>query len=539
MQRRSIHTIAPLALGLILALAAAPAAAQVSPTLSPTITPTQSPVSAAIAAATEVREATVREVYGVDNASGCDLLLPAGEASPVLFRRANAGTARMEIFTGDTGLVLVGRDLSLLRSATLRIAGGAAVSGTIVRRRLAGSQCGETPGNGAGVAVVRFAIPALAAASSATIVMSTRRQYPPSAFALTPCDPKAIGAALEGGLERFAHCFPDNEYDAAPIPVTLVPRPRINSLTVGSETDGAGSFRIVNGQIPLLGALIGTGLARMNALRREDLTGSAPGMSAHSFNLGSARPTFMLTWFNPVAGQTASGRVRGSVPMLRFPRGSGAGANAARNFVDTAWAGSAADGLRSMGEGRYAITALAAAGGTTGGGTTTTPATVTIKAFDPGNILFNAGGGTTTVSDTGVSATMTGLASESWCATVPQPAFGPGGTRVVAQGTANLPAIRWGIRNTGTAGFNGSVTAELRLRGRVVDTLTFTGPIPAGGTQIKSFTRPVTQVTVARESLGPKCFYVGNPGDAVLENSAYDVKVITPAANTITLTSLP
>lgn len=536
MKRTSIHTLAPLALGLILALAATPALAQ----LSPTITPIGSPVSGAIAAATEVREATVREVYGVDNASGCDLLLPAGEASPVLFRRASAGTARMEIFAGDTGLVLVGRDLALLQSATLRITGGAAITGTIVRRRLAGTQCGETAGSGAGVAVVRFAIPALTAVTSATITMRTRRQYPPSAFALTPCDPKAIGAALEGGLDRFLHCLPDTEFDVAPIPVTLVPRPRITSLTAGSETDGAGSFRIVNGQIPLLGALIGTGLARMNALRREDLPGSAPGMSAHSFTLGSARPTFMLTWFNPVAGQTASGKVRGSVPMLRFPRGSGGGINAVRNFVDTAWAGGAADSLRSMGEGRYAITALAATGGgTSGGGTTTPPATITIKAFDPGNILFNAGGGTTTVSDTGVSATMTGLASESWCATVPQPAFGPGGTRVVAQGIANLPALRWGVRNEGTAAFNGSITAELRLRGRVVDTLTFTGAVPAGGTQVKAFTRPVQQVTVARESLGPKCFYVGNPGDPVLENSAYDVRVVTPAVHTRTLTSLP
>ncbi len=536
MKRTSIHTLGSLAPGLALVLAATPALAQISPTLAPI----QSPVSGAIAAATEVREAAVREVYGVDNASGCDLLLPAGEASPVLFRRASAGTARMEIFTGDTGLVLVGRDLALLRSATLRIAGGAAISGTIMRRRLAGSQCGETAGNGAGVAVLRFAIPALTAATSATITMRTRRQYPPSAFALTPCDPKAIGAALEGGLERFAHCFPDTEFDVASIPVTLVPRPRITSLTAGSETDGAGSFRIVNGQIPLLGALIGTGLARMNALRREDLPGSAPGMSAHSFTLGSARPTFMLTWFNPVAGQTASGKVRGSVPMLRFPRNSGGGINAARNFVDTAWAGGAADGLRSMGEGRYAITALAATGGTTGGGTTTPPATtITIKAFDPGNILFNAGGGTTTVENTGVSATMTGLASESWCATVPQPAFGPGGTRVVAQGIANLPAIRWGVRNEGTTAFNGSITAELRLRGRVVDTLTFTGALPAGGTQVKSFARLTSQVTVARESLGPKCFYVGNPSDPVLENSAYDVKVITPAAHTKTLVSLP
>ena len=517
----------------------APAAAQTSLPGGGLVFEQQSPGAAAIEAATAIHQATINEVYGADNSSNCDLLLPPGEANPVLYRRASAApSASMQVFTGDTGLVLVGRDFALLRSATLRIPGQPAIPGTIVRRRLASTQCGETAGGSAGVAVLRFAIPAMTSVTFGTLDMRTRRQYPPSAFKFTPCDPKAIGNALESGLERFAHCFPDQEYDVPAIPVALVPRPRITSLTAGSQAGGVISDRIsATGQISLLMTLQGTGLARLNAMRRADLPGSAPGMSLMNFVFGNAAPRALMSWFGAAPGQVARGKVRGVVPMLRFPRGSGAGAPAApRDMIDTAWAGAASDPLRSMGEGTYAITALAAAGT----GTPTSPAAqVVIKAFDPGNRLFNAGGGTTTVANTGVSATMVGLASEAWCSAVPQPSPGAGGVRVVATGLAALGPISWGIRNEGTAAFNGSVTAVLRLRGRVVDTLTFTGALPANGTQVKSFARLTQQVTVGRESLGPKCFYVGEPSDAVLENGAYEVKVTTPAASTKTLASLP
>jgi len=306
----------------------------------------------------------------------------------------------------------------------------------------------------------------------------------------------------------------------------------------GSQVGGVTSARIgSSGQISLLMTLQGTGLTRLNAMRRTDLPGTAPGLSLFDFRFGIASPAALVSWFGAAPGDVARGKVRGVVPMLRFPRGSGAGVAAApREMIDTAWAGAASDPLRSMGEGTYAITALAAAST----GTPPTPAVqVAIKAFDPGNRLFNAGGGTTTVANTGVSSTMVGLASEAWCSTVPQPSPGAGGVRVVATGLAALGPISWGVRNEGTAAFNGSVTAELRLRGRVVDTLTFTGALPANGTQVKSFARLTQQVTVGRESLGPKCFYVGEPSDAVLENGAYEVKVTTPAASTKTLVSLP
>lgn len=533
MNRTVLKTGTCAVLGGALAGLASPAAAQVLPGGGQLVAPVQSPAAAAIAAATEVREATVREIYGVDNSSSCDMLLPPGDATPVLYRRASAAlSARMQVFGGDTGLVLSGRNLALLQSATLAIPGAAAVRGTIVRRRAATTQCGETVGSDAGIVVLRFAIPAVTALTNATLVMRTRRIYPPSAARFRPCDPEAIGAALEGGIEKFAHCFPDQEFDVPAVPVAIMPRPRILGLTAGTQTNGATSQRVsTTGQIQVGITLTGSNLAQLTAMRREDLPGSAPGASLANFALGITAPRAVLTWFGAVAGQVARGKVLGSVAVLRFPRGSGAGlASARRDLIDTAWAGAAGDPLRSMGEGIFTITALAAPA---------QPVPVTIKAFDPGNRLFIASGGTTTVANTGVSATMVGLASEAWCSTVPQPAAGAGGVRVVATGLATLPAISWGIRNEGTTQFNGSITAELRMRGRVVDTLTFTGAIPATGTQTKLFNRPTTQVTVGRESLGPVCYYVGEPADAVLENSAYEVKVITPAPNTKALVSLP
>lgn len=176
----------------------------------------------------------------------------------------------------------------------------------------------------------------------------------------------------------------------------------------------------------------------------------------------------------------------------------------------------------------------AAGGGGGGAPPPPPPPAALIDGFDPGNLLYIASGGTTTVGNLPGESdqVLTGLASQNWCATVPVPQPSPDGTRTVAQGVAQLGPINWGIRNRGNALFNGTVTAELRLGNRVVDRLTFTGALQPGATQQRAFQRPIRQANVARESLGPVCYHVGTDRDPVVENAGYTIHITAPGNET-------
>lgn len=167
------------------------------------------------------------------------------------------------------------------------------------------------------------------------------------------------------------------------------------------------------------------------------------------------------------------------------------------------------------------------------------PPQATIDGFDPGNVLYVTTGGTTTVGNLPGESdqVLTALASQSWCAAVPQPSPGAGGQRTVAQGAATLGPINWGIRNRGNAAFSGTVTAELRLGNQAVDRMTFNGTLQPGETRQQAFRRPTAQVRVARESLGPVCYHVGLESDPVVENRGYTVHVTAPASESERLQS--
>ncbi len=166
-------------------------------------------------------------------------------------------------------------------------------------------------------------------------------------------------------------------------------------------------------------------------------------------------------------------------------------------------------------------------------------AQATIDGFDPGNLLYITTGGTTTVGNRPGESdqVLTALASQQWCAAVPQPAPAANGDRTVALGQTALGPINWGIRNRGNAAFNGAVTAELRLGGQTVDRMTFNGALQPGETRQQAFRRPTAQARVARESLGPVCYHVGLDSDPVVENRGYTIHIVTPGNETERLQS--
>lgn len=162
-----------------------------------------------------------------------------------------------------------------------------------------------------------------------------------------------------------------------------------------------------------------------------------------------------------------------------------------------------------------------------------------IDGFDPGNFLYVTTGGTTTVGNRPGESdqVLTALASQQWCAAVPQPEPAANGDRTVAQGQTALGPINWGIRNRGNAAFNGAVTAELRFGGQTVDRMTFNGALQPGETRQQAFRRPITQAGVARESLGPVCYHIGLDRDPVVENRGYTIHIIAPGNETERLQS--
>lgn len=512
-------TSAPIAL----ALAAMPVQAQIAaPAGAQLVAPQSSPASLAIQEATRIKEALVGDVYAVDSTDPCMMLAPQSESYPVLWRKTNAVAGqRMQVFSGDTGLVLTGRDMTLLAGAVLRLPGGQTVPATVVTRRASNAQCGSS------AAVIRFILPTRDAAVDATLELTSKRIYPMLQQKTHPCTPANISGALEGGLQDYLHCFPDQTYPIETIPVRLIPRPSPTTTNLSSTVLEIGADGRIVATLQLLGGYIGS----VSTMRLAPDAASAPGLTlgAASFRNGSL--VAPLTWPAPVVGQVARGDVIPAVSVQRFPRSTGVPMARSREFSDTQWAGAQADIARSLGRGGYRITAAAAP-----------PPPVVIRAYDPGNLLFNATGGTSVVGNgPGESQqVMSALASERWCvqAGVTQPAPGPNGVRTVAQGQTTLGPISWGIRNEGTTPFTGRVTAELRRNGTVVDTIDFNGTLAVNATQTKSFARPTTSAPVARESVGPMCYYLGLPSDSVLENSAYTIKVTTPGNNSRSLSSV-
>jgi hypothetical protein len=490
-----------------------------------------------------VRKAKLSYIMGVDTSdAACGTYDPADLNNPVVYRN-DAGVGRhLDIFAGDTGLVLVGQNLDLVQRVVLNFDSGADIVPTIVSRRNGNPACGEKATDK--VMTIRFNTPVTNTtakrfgglelyAFDESILKNPPRFLDPE----DPCLPENI--SLESGIP------PECASDFVPLAevhgFSIRPLPQIQSQNAfdstgraptieralqvnGINLDQFARFTLNRGNLPTLtgtGSLIGATVSRTP-------TGPNP----------AARLSGTVRW----SGITAPGiwgfGFRPEVDMYRQPRTGAAiahnGAKTPREVNDTLW-GTAGDSLRRFLPAGNTATSFSyqAIGGATP--PPPPPPASPIEAFDPGNLLYETTGSSTTNKD--FSQTLSELASDRWCAALSTPAPGPDGERTVVVDKVTLGEIRWGIRNRSTTAFNGTVTAELRDRGRIVDTLTFSGTLPANGTHVESYPRPVTTADIARDSLG-QCFHAGSSSDAVVENSDYGINVTSPGSDSRNLRSI-
>lgn len=494
---------------------------------------------------TTVRKAKLSYIMGVDTADAtCGTFDPTDLTNPVVYRN-DAGVGRhLDIFAGDTGLVLVGENLDLVQRVVLNFDSGADIVPTIVSRRNGNTACGEKATDK--VMTLRFTTPV----SNTTLKRSggmelyafnesILRNPPRIINPNDPCLPENFN--LEAGIPP--ECAPDFVPLAEVHGLVIRPLPQIQTRTAFDRT----------GRVPTMERLLTVSGINLDQFARftlnlgnlSTLTGSGTlsGAAVSRTPTGTnpaSRLSGTVRWSNITAPGVWNFGFRPEVDMYRQPRTGTPiahnGVKTPRQINDTLW-GAAGDSLRRFLPTGNTATSFTYEALASPPPPPPPPPPSPIEAFDPGNLLYEVSGGTTTGED--FNQTLTALSSTNWCAALPVPAMGEGGTRTVALGTVPLGEISWGIRNKGATVFNGTITAELVSNGRVVDTLTFTGTVPAGGTQVETYQRPVTSVAIARESLGPICFHVGLASDAVVENGDYRIRITSPGSNSTTLRSIP
>lgn len=498
------------------------------------------------------RSAKLSYIMGVDTAdTTCGTYDPAGLLNPIIYRTDSGSGRYVQIFAGDTGLVLVGQNLDLVEKVVLNFDSGqdTDITGTIVSRRSGKTSCGE--GATDKVITVRFNIPVTNTTAKKFAVLELFGKTESIAKNLQtiknpndPCLPQNLN--LEAGIPP--QCQPGFIPLAQAHSVQILPLPKIISKTSYDETGAAPSMQralVVNGinldQFTSLDLGLGNlaqvgGSARFTSpvFRRSSTANPSSNYSANIF------------WEN-MTGGTWGFNLTPKLNLYRQPKSGAAIAFAnsqtERRVHDTLWA-TETDRRRfflepSMPVDVRSFTFIAARPTNTGG----TPAAAgpKIDGFDPGNRLYLTSGGTTTVGNTSTESqqVLSALSSTAWCTALPQPAPGANGVRTVALGQTTLGDIQWGIKNTGTTAFTGTVTAELRLGGTRVDTLSFTGTLAVGQTFVDTYQRSIRTVAIARESLGPICFHVGLPNDPVTENRGYNVVVTSPGNLQESLRSIP
>lgn len=497
------------------------------------------------------RKARLSHIMGVDTSDGqCGTYDPPGLSNPVIYR-ADSGAGRyVEIFAGDTGLVLVGDNLDLVEKVVLNYDPGEGndITGTIVSRRNGNAACGEDPADK--VLTVRFNIPVVNSAKKTYGALelyaktaSTLKNLPKVQNPNDPCLPQNLN--LEAGIPP--QCAPGYVPLNEALGMVILPLPELTGRRGIDETDFAPDM-----ERDL--TVSGINLDQFTGLRLDP--GNLSQAGGRGFISGSRfiRPTSPPQPESRIETKAVWEGVPGfavwnfalvpQLQMKRQPKGVAARPFASsatlREVNDTAWL-PADDRRRKFLTTRFPGEPLAFRLEMRARVNNPPPETSPIDGFDPGNRLYETTGGTTLVGNSASESQqiLTALKSKAWCAALPVPAPGAGGTRTVALSTTTLGPIQWGVKNISSGAFNGSITAELKLGGRTVDTLSFNGTLAAGGTQVKSYTRPTQTVGIARESLGDVCYHVGQDSDPVVENNGYTIRIITPGSATESLRSLP
>lgn len=507
------------------------------------------------------RVAKVSYIMGVNTGdANCGIFSPANLQNPVIYRADSGPGRQLQIFAGDTGLVLVGKNLDLVEKIILNFESGSDpdLQGTIVSRRAGKTVCGETPDQT--VMTVRFNIPSELKGTKKTAAMeiyakngSVLAVAPRVVNPNDPCLPQNIN--LEAGLPE--QCAPGYIPLREVHSVSILPLPVITSKMSYDETGSAPTMSR-NLQVN------GSNINQFTTVSIDPLQIASVGGSYAITNQGIVRAQSSVNNPNPGYFYKATvewNNMRGGrwffklIPELQMYRQPKTGdarpyltSMAVRNVHDTLWADET-DRRRKFLEANvsydpreFYYTASAPSDG--GGNSNTPPPTPAhkIDGFDPGNRLYIVGGGGTTMVGNTPSESqqiLTALASQAWCSALPQPAPAQGNVRAVALGQTTLGDIQWGIKNTDTAPFTGTVTAELRFGGTRVDTLTFTGTLAVGQTYVETYQRPTQTVAIARESLGPICFHVGLASDPVVEDRGYTVVVTSPGNLSESLRSIP
>lgn len=497
------------------------------------------------------RKAKLSHIMGVDTSdSQCGTYDPAGLSNPVIYRNDSGAGRHIELFAGDTGLVLIGDNLDLVEKVVLNYdpGEGSDITGTIVSRRNGNAACGEDPADK--VLTVRLNIPVV---NSARKTYGALELYAKTASLLKippkvqnpndPCLPQNIN--LEAGLPP--QCAPGYVPLNEVVGLVILPLPELTGQRGIDETDFAPDMA----RDLTVG---GINLDQFTSLRLDPGNLSQAGGRGSISGSRFIRPTSPPQPESRIETRAAWEGVPGfaiwnfalvpQIQIKRQPRGGTARPFASsatlREVNDTMW-GAADDRRRTFRSTRFAGEPLNFRFEMRARVNNPPPEASPIDGFDPGNRLYETTGGTTMVGNSPSESQqiLTALKSKAWCSTLPVPAPGPNGARTVALGTTTLGPIQWGVKNISTTAFNGIITAELKLGGRTVDTLSFNGTLAAGGTQVKSYTRPTQTVSVARESLGDVCYHVGQDSDPVVENNGYTIRITTPGSATERLDSQP
>ncbi|WP_155847364.1 hypothetical protein [Asticcacaulis sp. AC402] len=490
---------------------------------------------------TTVRKAKLAYIMGVDTSDAtCGTYDPAGLTNPVIYRTDSGAGRHLDIFAGDTGLVLIGSNLDLVQRVVVNFDSAPDVTAAVVSRRNGNTACGEKATDK--VMTIRFTSPVSTStqklfgglelyAFNESFLRNPPRIIKPN----DPCLPENFN--LEAGIP------PQCALDFVPLAevhgFAIRPLPQIQSRTA---LDNTGRVPTIERRPEVVGNNLGqfTQIA-LNFGNLSAVTGTARMLSP---TIEAGRFSGTVRWENITAAGTWFFSLQPSLSLYRQPRTGTAtvfsNSLTRREVNDTVWASETDFRRRFMGS-NIASASFNYQATATPTPPPPPPAAANITAFDPGNRLYVTSGGTTTVGNLPGenSQILSTLQSEAWCAALPQPAPGPNGVRTVALGQTTLGNLNWGIRNSGNAAFTGTVTAELRLGGTVVDTMSFTGTLAAGATQIDTFQRPTQTVAIARESLGPLCFHVGLGSDAVVENRGYTVRITSPGSNSTNLRSIP
>ena len=454
-----------------------------------------------------VLKARLDRIYGVDTSDkACRTYRPEGLTNPVIYRTDADKGRQIEIFAADTGLVLVGDNLDLVNSLVMKYDNGRVVKGEIVSRRDGKTACGEQASQS--VIVSRFKLPAETSVQYASLEIYAQ-EGTRLTTSLTGTDPKTKPALLTEAHNTKIHPKPVFG------PVDLPER----SVYPGQEIAWLMTSRNI-------------GLFNLATLTDRTLRQSPATTGVRMGDTIRGKTSLF------VSTTTAFGRYEAALmPGMAMTRQPETGAPAPamdtqpRYVSDTAWAGSDATGYataRAFGNTNVVVSIIPRPRSEPDqpDGNTDGPSSSPIKAFDPGNRLFQVGGNTTD-GDTHLSA----LVSEAWCEDLLKQAPDPQADTGFVYGEIQLPPIRWGVENSGSSTFTGLVRAELQKDRRTKDTMRANVQLSAGQTRLETYDRTSEPVPVAWDTVGQLCYYVGHEQDEVVENGAWTVQVLEPGSD--------